>query len=134
MIGFQRGINLIFSLFKEEENNVFSLLRFDFFLKINYYNKELKTMFKKEIKGVPRMHIRVPNANVVMYGVFETTISKDDLEKTAFCASPSSKSAATFLDGNPPSGLPSGVTTYLFLLFILILSNNSNSFLSDVKR
>jgi len=39
-------------------------------------------MFKKEIKGVPRMHIRVPNANVVMYGVFETTISKDDLEKT----------------------------------------------------
>jgi len=39
-------------------------------------------MFKKEIKGVPRMHIRMPNANVVMYGVFETNISKDDLEKT----------------------------------------------------
>ena len=39
-------------------------------------------MFKKEIKGVPRMHIRMPNANVVMYGVFETTVSKDDLEKT----------------------------------------------------
>lgn len=38
-------------------------------------------MFKKEIKGVPRMHIRMPNANVVMYGVFETTVSKDDLEK-----------------------------------------------------
>jgi len=39
-------------------------------------------MFKKEINGVPRMHIRMPNANVVMYGVFETTVSKDDLEKT----------------------------------------------------
>ncbi|MFC1651167.1 condensation domain-containing protein [Candidatus Latescibacterota bacterium] len=39
-------------------------------------------MFKKEIKGVPRMHIRIPNANVVMYGVLETTVSKDDLEKT----------------------------------------------------
>ena len=39
-------------------------------------------MFKKEIKGVPRMHIRMPNANVVMYGVFETIVSKDDLEKT----------------------------------------------------
>lgn len=39
-------------------------------------------MFKKEIKGVPRMHIRIPNANVVMYGVFETTVLKDDLEKT----------------------------------------------------
>ena len=38
-------------------------------------------MFKKEIKGVPRMHIRIPNPNVVMYGVFETTVSKDDLEK-----------------------------------------------------
>ncbi|MFC1527494.1 condensation domain-containing protein [Candidatus Neomarinimicrobiota bacterium] len=39
-------------------------------------------MFKKEIKGVPRMHIRVPNANVVMYGVFETAVSKHALEKT----------------------------------------------------
>ena len=38
-------------------------------------------MFKKEIKGVPRMHIRIPNANVVLYGVFETTVSKDALEK-----------------------------------------------------
>jgi len=38
-------------------------------------------MFKKEIKGVPRINIRIPNANVVMYGVFETTISKDALEK-----------------------------------------------------
>jgi len=38
-------------------------------------------MFKKEIKGVPRMHIRMPNANVVMYGIFETTVSKDALEK-----------------------------------------------------
>jgi len=37
-------------------------------------------MFKKEIKGAPRMHIRIPNANVVMYGVFETTVSKDALE------------------------------------------------------
>jgi hypothetical protein len=27
MIGFQRGINLIFSLFIEGDNNVFSLLR-----------------------------------------------------------------------------------------------------------
>lgn len=39
-------------------------------------------MFKKEIKGVPRMLLREPNANVVMYGVFETTVSKDALEKT----------------------------------------------------
>ncbi len=39
-------------------------------------------MFRKEIIGVPRMHIRMPNANVVLYGVFETTVSKDDLEKT----------------------------------------------------
>jgi len=38
-------------------------------------------MFKKEIKGAPRMHIRIPNANVVLYGVFETTVSKDALEK-----------------------------------------------------
>ena len=44
--------------------------------------KEFKTMFKKEIKGVPRMLLREPNANVVMYGVFETTVSKDALEKT----------------------------------------------------
>ena len=39
-------------------------------------------MFKKEITGVPRMHIRLPNANVVLYGVVETTVSKDALEKT----------------------------------------------------
>jgi hypothetical protein len=39
-------------------------------------------MFKKEIKGVPRMQLRIPNANVVLYGVFETTVSKDALEKT----------------------------------------------------
>ena len=39
-------------------------------------------MFKKEIKGVPRMLLREPNANVVLYGVFETTVSKDALEKT----------------------------------------------------
>ena len=38
-------------------------------------------MFKKEIKGVPRMLLRQPNANVVLYGVFETTVSKDALEK-----------------------------------------------------
>jgi NRPS condensation-like uncharacterized protein len=38
-------------------------------------------MFKKEIKGVPRMLLREPNANVVLYGVFETTVSKDALEK-----------------------------------------------------
>ena len=36
MIGFQRGINLIFSLFIEGDNNVFSLLRseIDLFEKI----------------------------------------------------------------------------------------------------
>mgnify|MGYP000867853961 CR=1 FL=1 len=39
-------------------------------------------MLRKEIIGLPKMHTRMPNANVVMYGVFETTISKDDLEKT----------------------------------------------------
>lgn len=38
-------------------------------------------MFKKEIKGAPRIHIRLPNANVVLYGVFDTTVSKDALEK-----------------------------------------------------
>ena len=38
-------------------------------------------MLKKEIIGVPRMHIRMPNANAVMYGVFETTVSENDLEK-----------------------------------------------------
>ena len=38
-------------------------------------------MFRKEIKSAPRMQLRVPNANVVMYGVFETTVSKDALEK-----------------------------------------------------
>lgn len=44
-------------------------------------------MFKKEVTGVPRMHIRIPNANVVMYGVFKTTISKDDLEKAVLLLS-----------------------------------------------
>jgi len=39
-------------------------------------------MIKKEITGVPRMQLRQPNANVVLYGVFETTVSKDVLEKT----------------------------------------------------
>ena len=38
-------------------------------------------MFKKEIKGGPRIHLRLPNANVVLYGVFDTTVSKDALEK-----------------------------------------------------
>jgi len=38
-------------------------------------------MFKKEIIGVPRMHIRMPNANVVMYGVFEAIVSKGDIER-----------------------------------------------------
>ena len=38
-------------------------------------------MFKKEIKGAPRIHLRLPNANVVLYGVFDTTVSKDALEK-----------------------------------------------------
>jgi len=38
-------------------------------------------MFKKEIKGAPRMHIRTPNSNVVIYSVFESTVSKDEIEK-----------------------------------------------------
>ncbi len=38
-------------------------------------------MFKKEIKGAPRMHIRSPNSNVVIYSIFESTVSKDELEK-----------------------------------------------------
>ncbi|MBU0727558.1 hypothetical protein KKA95_02635 [Patescibacteria group bacterium] len=38
-------------------------------------------MFKKEIKGGPRFLIRSTHANVVMYGMFETTILKDALEK-----------------------------------------------------
>ena len=38
-------------------------------------------MFKKEVKGGPRLIIRSIHANVVLYGVFETTISKDALEK-----------------------------------------------------
>lgn len=38
-------------------------------------------MFKKEINGVPRIQLRSPHANVVLYGVFETTVSKDALEK-----------------------------------------------------
>jgi len=38
-------------------------------------------MFKKEIKGAPRIYLRLPNANVVLYGVFDTTVSKDALEK-----------------------------------------------------
>ena len=41
-------------------------------------------MFKKEIKGVPRIHLRLPNANVVLNGVFDTTVSKDALEKELF--------------------------------------------------
>lgn len=38
-------------------------------------------MFKKEIKGGPRLIIRSIHANVVLYGVLETTISEDALEK-----------------------------------------------------
>jgi NRPS condensation-like uncharacterized protein len=41
----------------------------------------VSAMLKKEIIGIPRMHVRMPNANVVMYGVFETTVSEYDLEK-----------------------------------------------------
>jgi NRPS condensation-like uncharacterized protein len=44
-------------------------------------------MFKQEIKGVSRMHIRWPNANVVLYGVFETTVSKDALERAVLVLS-----------------------------------------------
>ena len=38
-------------------------------------------MFKKEIKGGPRFLIRSNHANVVMYGVFENSISRETLEK-----------------------------------------------------
>jgi len=38
-------------------------------------------MFKKEIKGVPRMHLRTPNSNVVMYGIFKNAVSQNALEK-----------------------------------------------------
>ena len=38
-------------------------------------------MFRKELKGAPRMALRAPNANVVLYGVLETIVSKDALEK-----------------------------------------------------
>lgn len=44
-------------------------------------------MFKKEVKGVPRIELRSSHANVVMYGVFETTISKDALEKAVLLLS-----------------------------------------------
>ena len=44
-------------------------------------------MFKKEVKGGPRFLIRSTHANVVMYGVFETTISKDALEKAVLLLS-----------------------------------------------
>ena len=44
-------------------------------------------MFKKEIIGSPRMQLRVPNANVVMYGVFETTVSKEELENAVLSLS-----------------------------------------------
>ena len=44
-------------------------------------------MFKKEIKGVPRMHLRIPNANIVLYGVFKTIVSKDALEKAVLLLS-----------------------------------------------
>ena len=53
-----------------------------FYMTVCYCNhKELKNMFKKEIKGVPRIHLRLPNANVVLYGVFDTIVSEDALEK-----------------------------------------------------
>lgn len=39
-------------------------------------------MFKKEIEGKPRMLLRRPNENVVMYGVLETIISKIALEES----------------------------------------------------
>jgi len=44
-------------------------------------------MFKKEVKGGPRFLIRSTHANVVMYGVFESTISKDALEKAVLLLS-----------------------------------------------
>jgi len=44
-------------------------------------------MFKKEIKGAPRMSLRTPGANVVMYGVFETAVSKVALEKAVLLLS-----------------------------------------------
>ena len=44
-------------------------------------------MFRKEIKGGPRFLIRSNHANVVMYGVFETAISKDNLKKAVLLLS-----------------------------------------------
>ncbi len=38
-------------------------------------------MFKKEIMGVPRMHIRIPNPNVVMYGVIDHYVSIKDIQE-----------------------------------------------------
>ena len=83
MIGFQRGINLSFSYYMRRTILCF-LHSFSkiFYMTVSYCNhKELKNMFKKEIKGAPRIHLRLPNANVVLYGVFDTTVSKDALEK-----------------------------------------------------
>ena len=44
-------------------------------------------MFRKEIKGGPRFLIRSTHPNVLMYGVFEAALSKDDLEKAVFSLS-----------------------------------------------
>ena len=44
-------------------------------------------MFRKEIKGGPRFLIRSTHPNVVMYGVFDTAISKDALEKAVLSLS-----------------------------------------------
>lgn len=38
-------------------------------------------MNRKEVKGIPRMHIRMPNGNVLMYGIIESVISQVELEK-----------------------------------------------------
>lgn len=44
-------------------------------------HERFETMFRKEVKGGPRFLIRSTHPNVVLYGVFETPISKDSLEK-----------------------------------------------------
>jgi len=57
-------------------------------------------MFKKEVKGGPRLLIRSTHANVVMYGVFETTISKDALEKAVLLLSDKHKLLNCYIETN----------------------------------
>jgi hypothetical protein len=57
-------------------------------------------MFKKEIKGAPRMSLRTPNANVVLYGVFETTVSIDALKKTVLFLSDKHKLLNCYIEAD----------------------------------